>query len=192
MYQKSDILRAGPSGLTWRYCNDKKAAAQKLIRSSLPDPSYCREDLRLIEKTWTPNKTQQARVQVAVIEECHRQATARTANLSPAPPLEPMPRLTVHLKSPALHIKRDDLTGQAFGGNKTRRFEFPLADALAAGADTIVSGVAVQSNYCRQLAAACAKLGLELHLILRPVRDIDKTESQATIFLNTCSARILR
>ena len=106
-------------------------------------------------------------------------------------PLEPMPRLTVHLKSPVLHIKRDDLTGLAFGGNKTRMFEFSLADALAAGADTIVSGAAVQSNYCRQLAAACAKLGLELHLILRPVRDIDKTESQATIFLNTCSARIL-
>ena len=62
MYQKSDILRAGPSGLTWRYYNAKTAAAQKLIRSSLPDPSYCREDLRLIEKTWTPNKTQQARV----------------------------------------------------------------------------------------------------------------------------------
>ena len=71
-------------------------------------------------------------------------------------PLEPMQRLTAHLKSPALHIKRDDLTGLAFGGNKTRMFEFSLADALATGADTIVSGAAVQSNYCRQLAAACA------------------------------------
>ena len=98
-------------------------------------------------------------------------------------PLEPMPRLATHLKSPALHIKRDDLTGLAFGGNKTRMFEFSLADALAAGADTIVSGAAVQSNYCRQLAAACAKLGLELHLILRPVRNIDKTESQGNNLL---------
>ena len=98
-------------------------------------------------------------------------------------PLEPMLRLAAHLKSPALHIKRDDLTGLAFGGNKTRMFEFSLADALAAGADTIVSGAAVQSNYCRQLAAACAKLNLELHLILRPVRDIDKTESQGNNLL---------
>ena len=98
-------------------------------------------------------------------------------------PLEPMPRLATHLISPALHIKRDDLTGLAFGGNKTRMFEFSLADALAAGADTIVSGAAVQSNYCRQLAAACAKLGLELHLILRPVRNIDKTESQGNNLL---------
>ena len=98
-------------------------------------------------------------------------------------PLEPMQRLAAHLNSPALHIKRDDLTGLAFGGNKTRMFEFSLADALAAGADTIVSGAAVQSNYCRQLAAACAKLDLALHLILRPVRDIDKAESQGNNLL---------
>ena len=98
-------------------------------------------------------------------------------------PLEPLPRLTAHLSSPALYIKRDDLTGLAFGGNKTRMFEFALADALAQGADTIVSGAAVQSNYCRQLAAACAKLGLELHLILRPVRAIDRTESQGNNLL---------
>ena len=62
-------------------------------------------------------------------------------------------------------------------------FEFALADALAKGADTIVSGAAVQSNYCRQLAAACAKLDLELHLILRPVRAIDHTESQGNNLL---------
>lgn len=98
-------------------------------------------------------------------------------------PLESMPRLTADLKSPALYIKRDDLTGLAFGGNKTRMFEFSLADALAQGADTIVAGAAVQSNYCRQLAAACAKLGLELHLILRPVREIDKTQSQGNNLL---------
>ena len=90
------------------------------------------------------------------------------ASIRPTP-LEPLPRLTACLDSPALYIKRDDLNGLAFGGNKTRMFEFALADALAKGADTIVSGAAVQSNYCRQLAAACAKLDLELHLILRPV-----------------------
>ena len=104
------------------------------------------------------------------------------ASIRPTP-LEPMRRLTTHLKSPALHIKRDDLTGLAFGGNKTRMFEFALADALAAGADTIVAGAAVQSNYCRQLAAACAKLNLDLHLILRPVREIDRNESQGNNLL---------
>ena len=98
-------------------------------------------------------------------------------------PLEAMPRLAAHIGSPALYIKRDDLTGLAFGGNKTRMFEFALADAIATGADTIVSGAAVQSNYCRQLAAACAKLDLELHLILRPVREIDRTQSQGNNLL---------
>ena len=104
------------------------------------------------------------------------------ASIRPTP-LEPLPRLTAHLDSPALYIKRDDLNGLAFGGNKTRMFEFALADALAKGADTIVSGAAVQSNYCRQLAAACAKLDLELHLLLRPVRAIDHTESQGNNLL---------
>ena len=75
-------------------------------------------------------------------------------------PLEAMPRLAAHFGSPALYIKRDDLTGLAFGGNKTRMFEFALADAIATGADTIVSGAAVQSNYCRQRVAACANLDL--------------------------------
>ena len=106
----------------------------------------------------------------------------KLASVRPTP-LEPIPRLSAQLKSPALHIKRDDLTGLAFGGNKTRMFEFALADALEKGADTIVSGAAVQSNYCRQLAAACAKLDLELHLILRPVREIDKTQSQGNNLL---------
>src|SRR5665811_678987 len=91
-------------------------------------------------------------------------------------PLEAMPRLSAKLGGPPLFIKRDDLTGLALGGNKTRMLEFSLADALRSGADTIVAGAAVQSNYCRQMAAACAKLGLELHLVLRPVRPVDKLE----------------
>ena len=82
-----------------------------------------------------------------------------------------------------VYVKRDDLTGLAFGGNKTRMLELSLADALAKGADTIVTGAAVQSNYCRQMAAACAKLGLELHLVLRPHREIDKTAVQGNHFL---------
>ena len=122
---------------------------------------------------------------IAAIAELPR---VQLASIRPTP-LEPLPRLTAHLRlsssldSPALYIKRDDLTGLAFGGNKTRMFEFALADALAKGADTIVAGAAVQSNYCRQLAAACAKLDLELHLVLRPVRAIDQTESQGNNLL---------
>lgn len=106
-------------------------------------------------------------------------------------PLESMPRLSAQLGGPPLYIKRDDLTGLAFGGNKTRMLEFALADALAKGADTIVTGAAVQSNYCRQMAAACAKLGLELHLILRPVRPIDLQEIQGNHLLQRlCGAHL--
>lgn len=98
-------------------------------------------------------------------------------------PLEAAPRLSEHLGGPLIYIKRDDLTGMAGGGNKTRMLEFALADALQAGADTIVCGSAVQSNYCRQMAAACARLGLELHLLLRPERDIDLQEIQGNHLL---------
>ena len=73
-------------------------------------------------------------------------------------PIESLPRLSAALGGPFIYMKRDDLTGLAFGGNKTRMLEFSLADALANGADTIVTGMAVQSNYCRQMAAACAKV----------------------------------
>ncbi|MCZ7649063.1 MAG: pyridoxal-phosphate dependent enzyme [Planctomycetota bacterium] len=66
-----------------------------------------------------------------------------------------------------LHLKRDDLTSLGFGGNKIRKLEFSLGAALAQGCDTVVHGLAGQSNYCRQTAAACAKLGLPCHLVLR-------------------------
>jgi 1-aminocyclopropane-1-carboxylate deaminase/D-cysteine desulfhydrase-like pyridoxal-dependent ACC family enzyme len=98
-------------------------------------------------------------------------------------PLEPLPRLSAALGGPPIYIKRDDLTGLAFGGNKTRMLEFSMAEAIARGVDTVVMGAAVQSNYCRQLAAACAKLGLELHLLLRPEREADKSEIQGNHFL---------
>lgn len=98
-------------------------------------------------------------------------------------PLEHLSRLSATLGGPPIYVKRDDLTGLAFGGNKTRMLEFSLADALANNAEVIVFGAAVQSNYCRQLAAACAKLGLELHLLLRPEREIDKTDVQGNHLL---------
>lgn len=89
-------------------------------------------------------------------------------------PLEETPRLSDTLKGPQIYFKRDDLTGLAFGGNKTRMFEFILGQALKMGADAVVAGAAVQSNYCRQMTAACSKLGLKAYLVLRKVRgDID-------------------
>ncbi|MGE0718415.1 MAG: D-cysteine desulfhydrase family protein [Alphaproteobacteria bacterium] len=79
-------------------------------------------------------------------------------------PLEPMRRLTEHLGGPRLWVKREDCTGVGFGGNKLRKLDFVLREALDAGADTLVSGGVVQSNSQRQVAAAAARLGLECHL----------------------------
>lgn len=98
-------------------------------------------------------------------------------------PLEPLTRLSAALGGPPVYIKRDDLTGLGYGGNKTRMLEFSLADALHLGADVIVTGAGVQSNYCRQMAAACAHLGLELHLLLRPIREVDHHEVQGNHLL---------
>lgn len=81
-------------------------------------------------------------------------------------PLEPLDRLSEVLGGPRIWIKRDDCTGLATGGNKTRKLEYLMADALAQRADTVITFGAVQSNHARQTAAACAKLGLECHLIL--------------------------
>lgn len=79
-------------------------------------------------------------------------------------PLEEMPRLSAALGGPRLWVKRDDCTGLGVGGNKVRKLEYDLAAALAAGCDRIVCGGVVQSNTCRQVAAAAAKLGLACHL----------------------------
>jgi L-cysteate sulfo-lyase len=82
-------------------------------------------------------------------------------------PLEPLRRLTAHLGGPEIWIKRDDQTGQAGGGNKTRKLEYLLADAQSKNARVVITGGAAQSNHCRQTAAACARLGLRCILVLR-------------------------
>lgn len=79
-------------------------------------------------------------------------------------PLEPMRRLASHLGGPRLWVKREDCTGIGLGGNKLRKLDYVLREALDAGADTLVSGGVVQSNSQRQVAAAAARLGLECHL----------------------------
>lgn len=81
-------------------------------------------------------------------------------------PLEFLPRFSAALGGPKIYVKRDDCTGLACGGNKARHNEFLIGDALHKQADIIVWGAGVQSNNCRQTAAACAKAGLDCHLIL--------------------------
>lgn len=81
-------------------------------------------------------------------------------------PITELQQLSKKLCGPRIFIKRDDLTGLAFGGNKTRKLEYLIGDALSKGCDTIISGGAEQSNHCRQTAAACAMSGLECHLVL--------------------------
>lgn len=85
-------------------------------------------------------------------------------------PIEELPRLSRVLNGalggPQLLVKRDDLTGLALGGNKTRKLEFLVAEAQNLGARTLVSAGALQSNHCRQTAAAAAKVGMDCVLVL--------------------------
>lgn len=96
----------------------------------------------------------------------NRERFARVDLCHKPTPLEPMNRLADYLGGPRLYVKRDDCTGLALGGNKTRKLEFLMADAFAQGADTVVTTGGVQSNHCRQTAAAAAKLGLKCELVL--------------------------
>jgi L-cysteate sulfo-lyase len=102
-------------------------------------------------------------------------------------PLEPMRRLTEHLGGPRLWVKREDATGVGFGGNKVRKLDYVLHEAMAAKADTLVSGGVVQSNSQRQIAAAAAKLGLQCHLAVYHGRLSPPTpeyETSGNAFLN--------
>jgi len=81
-------------------------------------------------------------------------------------PLDFCPRLTEALGGPKIYIKRDDLTGLAFGGNKTRQLEFLFPKILEEAPDTIVVGAYTQSNWCRQITAAATKFGLRVKLVL--------------------------
>lgn len=89
-------------------------------------------------------------------------------------PIEALPRVSAQLGGPNLFVKRDDMTGLAFGGNKTRKLEFLLAEAQANGAKTLITAGAAQSNHCRQTAAAAARNGFECILVLSS----DKAEAE--------------
>lgn len=95
--------------------------------------------------------------------------------------IESLSRLTKNLDGPELLIKRDDQTGLAFGGNKTRKLEYLMAQALAEGADQVLTAGADQSNHCRQTAAAAARCGLDCTLVL--VEPAPET-STANLFLD--------
>ena len=81
-------------------------------------------------------------------------------------PIEFLPNLTKYLGGPNLYVKRDDLLGLTWGGNKTRKLEFVMADALRAGSDTVITTGAVQSNHCRLTLSAAVKEGLKCRLLL--------------------------
>lgn len=91
-------------------------------------------------------------------------------------PLELMPRLSKHLGGPNIYVKRDDCTGLGTGGNKTRKLEFLMADAVAHNADVIITQGAVQSNHARQTAAAARRTGMECELVFEK-RVADATEA---------------
>ncbi|UCH24339.1 MAG: D-cysteine desulfhydrase [Trueperaceae bacterium] len=83
-----------------------------------------------------------------------------------ATPIEKLEHLSSYLAGPEIYVKRDDLLGLAAGGNKTRKLEFLVADALAIGADTLITVGAVQSNHCRLTLAAAVKEGLKCRLVI--------------------------
>ena len=94
--------------------------------------------------------------------------------------LEFLPRLTEHLGGPEIWVKRDDCTGLATGGNKTRKLEFSMGEALEQGADTIITVGAVQSNHVRQTAAAACKLGLRCEVLLE-----HRVKDPGALYLNS-------
>lgn len=85
-------------------------------------------------------------------------------------PIEFCPRLTEAFGGPHIFVKRDDLTGSVLSGNKVRKLEFSIAEALREKAQVIITAGGIQSNHCRATALACARLGLECHLVLRGSR----------------------
>lgn len=87
--------------------------------------------------------------------------------------LEPMDRLSEALGGPRIWIKRDDCTGLSTGGNKTRKLEFLMAEAVAEGADLVITQGATQSNHARQTAAFAARMGMDCHILLE-----DRTGSE--------------
>lgn len=107
---------------------------------------------------------------------------ARIAHLPT--PIEPLPNLSAVLGGPELWIKRDDQTGLATGGNKARKLEFLLAQALVADADSVITAGSTQSNHARQTAAGAARLGLHAHLVLYAPQGQPPTSTNGNLLLD--------
>lgn len=111
-------------------------------------------------------------------------------------PVEPLRRLLPALlqdatRAPALHVKRDDLTGTPLSGNKVRKLELLFGEALAQGADTVITCGGAQSNHCRATALACAQLGLRAVLLLRIGDPADPPPPQGNLLLDRlCGAEV--
>jgi L-cysteate sulfo-lyase len=101
-------------------------------------------------------------------------------------PLEAMPRLSKHLGGPDIYVKRDDCTGLGTGGNKTRKLEFLMAEALQQKATVVITQGAVQSNHARQTAAAACKLGMKCELVFEKLidRPSDPYLNSGNVFLD--------
>lgn len=124
---------------------------------------------------------------VSKVKECVDLERFNRVSLCHQPtPIEPMLRLGDKLGGPNLFIKRDDCTGLATGGNKTRKLEFLVGEAVSQKADILVTQGAVQSNHVRQTAAAACKVGMKCHALLeRRVADAaDTYESTGNVFLD--------
>lgn len=96
--------------------------------------------------------------------------------------IEKLERLSQELGGPCIYIKRDDQTGTEVSGNKIRKLEFSVKEALGLGCDYLITIGGIQSNHCRATAAVAAKLGLKAHLVLRT--DTDKEEIDGNLFLD--------
>ena len=108
-------------------------------------------------------------------------------------PLQELPNLTKALKGPRIFMKRDDMTGLAFGGNKTRKLEYLMGQALKEGADYIVTGAGFQSNWCTQAAAAACRLGMKTLLIKKgPVSGYDPDEYDGNHLLHVLMGAQIR
>lgn len=101
-------------------------------------------------------------------------------------PIEKLERLSAHLGNVNIFVKRDDLTNLAAGGNKVRKLEFLIGDAIAKGADTVITQGAVQSNHVRQTVAAASKFGLKCRAILerRIQNTAERYEKTSNILLD--------
>jgi L-cysteate sulfo-lyase len=99
-------------------------------------------------------------------------------------PIDFLPALSVHLGGPAIYVKRDDQTGLATGGNKTRKLEFLIAQAIEAGANCVITAGSTQSNHARQTAAAARRAGLEPHLVLYAPGGSPPAEPEGNLLLD--------